>query len=442
MIPSQQQQIEAIQEAESADAPSAFSVPQEEIDRALRGYGGKMRIYALYQQNLSQKDITAAIRKEYGLSGHSITFQDGTDAFLEYRPNSGMEFWRTSADKKFVVKWTAVEKRIRQLIADGRYLSRSELEKYQSDHLEQPAPAAEEAAPLEEAPPTPVTREITQADIDAALQEWNGDIASKRRVQQYMESHAREKGTAAWLKNEYGDNFPAYPVHGTEGGGTDLPWSKVQRHLARLVKEDRFFTEEELDNFADIDTAAVREQLEQAENRPSPFVEQVIADVEQTDDNQNIPVPEQNPAPSPTVREIYEQYKPVIKGFVLSDGPYQNACKNSDWDTAVMEGHEAVTRAALTIQDTNFMRLYFDMPAFHNRLHREIIDETYPTLSQPQQEQGAVPDLSGQPVPVWAIPSPSAAVMPPTRLTSPSQMMNGRPSRRSSARRTCRPMTP
>ena len=128
-----------------------------------------------------------------------------------------------------------------------------------------------------------VPKEVTQADIDAALQEWNGDIASKRRVQQYMERHAREKGTAAWLKNEYGDNFPAYPVHGTDGGGTDLPWSKVQRHLARLVKEDRFFTEEELDNFADIDTAAVREQLEQAENRPSPFVEQVIADVEQID---------------------------------------------------------------------------------------------------------------------------------------------------------------
>ena len=137
VIPSQQQQIEAIQEAESADAPSAFSVPQEEIDRALRRYGGKMRIYALYQQNLSHKEITAALKKEYGISGHSVTFGDGTDAFLEYRPNSGMEFWRTSADKKFVVRWTDVEKRIRQLIADGRYLSQSELEKYQSGHLEQ-----------------------------------------------------------------------------------------------------------------------------------------------------------------------------------------------------------------------------------------------------------------------------------------------------------------
>ncbi len=73
-----------------SDPLGAGIQPQEEIDRALRGYGGKMRIYALYQQNLSQKDITAAIRKEYGLSGHSITFQDGTEAFLEYRPNSGV----------------------------------------------------------------------------------------------------------------------------------------------------------------------------------------------------------------------------------------------------------------------------------------------------------------------------------------------------------------
>ena len=241
-------------------------------------------------------------------------------------------------------------------------------------------------------------RPVSQEDIDSALQEWNGDIASKRRVQQYMESHAREKGTAAWLKNEYGDNFPAYPVHGADGGGTDLPWSKVQRHLARLVNEDRFFTQEELDNFADIDTAAVREHLEQGSDHPSAFVEQVMADVDRVAGNQGISAPEQKPTPSPTVREVYNQYKPVIKGFVLSDGPYQNACKNSDRDSAVMEGHEAVTRAALAIQDTNFMRLYFDMSAFRTRLHREVIDETYPILSQPQQEQEAVPDLSGQPI--------------------------------------------
>lgn len=73
------------------------------------------------------------------------------------------------------------------------------------------------------------------------------------------------------------------------------------------------------------------------------------------------PVPEQEPAPTPspapTVREIYEKYQPILKEFVLSDGPYQNACQNSDRDTAVIEGHAAVTRAAEAIRDTDFMRL-------------------------------------------------------------------------------------
>ena len=61
-----------------------------------------------------------------------------------------------------------------------------------------------------------------------------------------------------------------------------------------------------------------------------------------------------------------------------------------------MEGHEAVKRAALTITAPEFMRLYYDMAGAHNRLHREIIDETYSVLSQSQQEQAEAP---GQPVP-------------------------------------------
>ena len=42
VIPSQREQMETIQEAESADAPSAFSIPQADVDRVLRGHGGKL----------------------------------------------------------------------------------------------------------------------------------------------------------------------------------------------------------------------------------------------------------------------------------------------------------------------------------------------------------------------------------------------------------------
>ena len=194
-------------------------------------------------------------------------------------------------------------------------VSQAEVEQYLSSHQ-----AAERSIHVPGATMTP--REITQADIDAALQEWNGDIASKRRVQQYMTGHARDRDTAEWLKNEYGDGLPAFPVT-VEGAATDLPWIKVQRHLARLVKEDRFFTEEELDNFEDIDAAAIREHLEQ--DSPSEFVEQVVADAER--------LAGQDSSTAPTIRETYNRYKPIIRDLVLADVAYQNACKNSDRET-------------------------------------------------------------------------------------------------------------
>ena len=306
-IPSQREQMEAILEAESADAPSAFSIPQADVDRVLRGHGGKLRIFELYQQNLPARSIVAAIRKEYGATGGGVVLSDGSYIFLDYRPKTGIEFWRTSTDPKFIVKWTDVEKRIRQMVNEGSYLSKAEMENYLSDCLVQPpkeelpapAPSQEAPAPAGPAPihvpgasppiPAPApAREIAQEDIDAALQAWNGDTASKRRVQQYMTAHAREKDTAAWLRTEYGGELPMFPVQlpGTEQY-QHLPWPKVQRRIAQLVKEDRFFTETELANFDDIDTSAVREQLEQ------------------------------EPTPTPTVRKIYEQYKPILKEFVL-----------------------------------------------------------------------------------------------------------------------------
>ena len=90
--------------------------------------------------------------------------------------------------------------------------------------------------------------------------------------------------------------------------------------------------------------------------------------------------------PSPTVREIYEHYKPIVRDLVLSDTAYQNACRNSDEQNAVIEGAEAVKRAVLQVSDPQFMRLYYDLTGFHNNLHQEIFDETYPLLSETPQE--------------------------------------------------------
>lgn len=141
---------------------------------------------------------------------------------------------------------------------------------------------------------TPSPYKVTQADIDAALQRWNGRIESKHAVVRYMKAHARDRDTAAWLAREYGLKDTSKPLQISVGNSepVTLSWAKVQRRIAQLIQSDSFYTEQEQDNFDDIDPIAIREALAQrgivggrivdAEaNRNSPFVRQVMADVEQ-----------------------------------------------------------------------------------------------------------------------------------------------------------------
>ena len=142
-----------------------------------------------------------------------------------------------------------------------------------------------------ERPAAPQRRTLTQAEIDAAIQEWNGNIESKHAVVRYMKDHAREKDTAAWLRQEFGDDLPAFPVT-VDGAAGDVSWPKVQRRIAQLIKEDRFYTQEEQDRFDNIDPIAIREtlaergivngQVADPEKLDSdPFIQQVMQDVEQ-----------------------------------------------------------------------------------------------------------------------------------------------------------------
>ena len=90
-------------------------------------------------------------------------------------------------------------------------------------------------------------RPLSQDDIDDALRAWNGNADSKRAVIHYMEAHAREKDTAAWLAREFNgsDGKTPFAVRPDSPEGTALPWPKVQRRIAQLIQEDKFLTEQE-----------------------------------------------------------------------------------------------------------------------------------------------------------------------------------------------------
>ena len=87
-------------------------------------------------------------------------------------------------------------------------------------------------------------------------------------------------------------------------------------------------------------------------------------------------------AVKPTLRELHEKYKPIILEAVTEDTRYRNACGHSDYESAVIEGRSAIHRAVLSSGNRELLQLYSYTPEFRQRLHREIIDETYPRLHE------------------------------------------------------------
>ena len=137
-------------------------------------------------------------------------------------------------------------------------------------------------------------RPLSQDDIDDAIRAWNGDIQSKHAVVRYMEQHGREKDTAAWLAQEYSgnDSKSLFVIRAGSPEGIELPWPKVQRRIAQLIKEDRFYTEAEQDRFDNIDPITIREALaergivngelvDEEKLNNDPFIQRMMADVEQ-----------------------------------------------------------------------------------------------------------------------------------------------------------------
>lgn len=214
-----------------------------------------------------------------------------------------------------------------------------------------------------------------------------------------MEAHARDKGTAAFLRAEYGDDLPAFPV---TGAATDLPWPKVQRRLAQLMERGAFLEETELParEVPDLTDQPVTRQGDTITIGTGEATHEIgvtVTDEQWQAIQEAIPEagPEPRLGPSPSVREIFEHYLPIVKDHVLSDTAYQNACKNSDKENAYLEGAEAVKRAVASIEDANFLRLYYDLTGFHNSLHEQVLDETYPVLVQASgmaEQAQAAPD--------------------------------------------------
>ena len=132
VIPTEAQQIEHIDRAESEKSPSAFVLSQAEIENELRKHGsgfqdGKQRIIELYQTQPDRKLRAKALAKEYGIGGHSHDYLDGSRGFVNH-DWKGLEFVHYPDHQKITLKWAQVEKYIDLMIQSDRYLTDEEKE--------------------------------------------------------------------------------------------------------------------------------------------------------------------------------------------------------------------------------------------------------------------------------------------------------------------------
>ena len=219
---------------------------------------------------------------------------------------------------------------------------------------------------------------ITEDEIDAAMTGGSSFAGGKGRIYAFFMANHTDKEKVRFLKDEYGIGGRSHALSGATHSGEDhdgkglhykkqdcpdvhLNWEKVAKRITSLVQKDRYLTEQEQ---AQYDKIQAEKELaeEDAIQAQQPEVE------EET--------------PKPTLREQFEQYKPVVTAAISEDAAYRNACGHSDHENAVIEGNAAVRRAVLGSKDMELIRLYSDVPEFRQRLHREVIDETYPKLHE------------------------------------------------------------
>ena len=138
-LPTVDEQIEMIAKAEDEKA-SAFAISKEDIDSVLqKGSGvadGKYRIYRQFQKGEDRQKNIEFLKNEYGTGGGTHIFPDGFSGH-SWHDSKGLAIDRngTYTNHDLVLKWSQVEKRLRELIKDNRYLNPKEKEHY-ADYLE------------------------------------------------------------------------------------------------------------------------------------------------------------------------------------------------------------------------------------------------------------------------------------------------------------------
>ena len=216
-----------------------------------------------------------------------------------------------------------------------------------------------------------VKRFITEDEIDAALTSGSGMAGGKGRIFAFFQESHTDKEKVDFLKHEYGIGGRSHALSGAAGSDewydgkglrfkkagcpdVHLTWDKAAKRITGLIQQGRYLSAQE--------QAELEQRQEEADLAEADAMAAQQAEL--------------------SIQDSLEQYKPIVRTALEADTAYRNACGHSDHENAVIEGNAAVRRAVLNSGDLELIRLYSDVPEFRHRLHREVIDETYPHLHE------------------------------------------------------------
>nr|WP_236731276.1 SNF2-related protein [Clostridioides difficile] len=341
-------------------------ITEDEIDAAMTGgssfAGGKGRIYAFFMENHTDKEKVRFLKDEYGIGGRSHALSGATHSGEDH-DGKGLHYKKQDCPDVHL-NWENVAKRITSLVQKGRYLTEQEQAQY--DKIQAEKEQAEEDA-------------IQAQQPDSAVWEYNGvkerhpDDMVLYQMGDFFELYGEDAKEAA---AELNINLTTRAI--PSGGRVEMCGFPANQ-LEQMV--------EQLRDKHDVTISAVPEGGKERQEYSMPSIDHeaeqhINAQEAEFGADGNRVFWDTEATAAPTLREQFEQYKPVVTAAISEDAAYRNACGHSDRENAVIEGNAAVRRAVLSSKDMELIRLYSDIPEFRQRLHREVIDETYPKLHE------------------------------------------------------------
>ena len=315
--------------------------------------GGKSRIYAFFQAQHSPKECADFLKEEYGTGGRSHAVSKESGSFEEHG-SKGIVL-KKSGCAEIQMNWNKVASRISELIWQDRYFTPDEQALYDKT-------LAQDAA-----------RNIAY-DSYNAIKEAHPDDMVLYQVGDFFEMYGEDARQAELLLdlNLTSRNIPDVGRVTMCG----IPAHSLEQYVEKL--RDKY----------DVTIAATQEDSNEhriytlpsidhkAENAINAYEAEFGADGTSVFRDPAAEQPHQ-----PTVRELFDRYKLAVGNALSKDTAFVNACRNSDRQNAYLEGADAIRRIVTASDNLQLVHLYFDMPAFHNRLHQELLEELYPTLA-------------------------------------------------------------